>query len=191
MELYFGYLSGIVIALSFVPYLISIFKGEAKPERASWLIWTILGVISFLSQMAKGADASLWLVGVQVLGDALIFILAIWYGMRGFAKRDKVALAFAGLSLILWYITKEPAIALFLAIAIDASGAILTIIKSYEEPDTEPLLAWILTFLGGFFGMFAVGSWDWVLLAFPIYIFVINIAIVASILLGRKKVNIK
>ncbi|MFA6254146.1 MAG: hypothetical protein WC640_02755 [Candidatus Paceibacterota bacterium] len=187
---FFGYLSGIVIALSFVPYLISIFRGNAKPERASWFIWTILGVISFFSQLAKGADASLWLVGVQAIGDGLIFVLAIWYGMGGFARRDKWALAFAGVSLILWYLTNEPAVALFLAIVIDASGAILTMIKSYEQPATEPLLAWILTFLGGFFAIFAVGSWNWVLLAFPVYVFVINVAIVSSILLGQKRVKI-
>lgn len=186
MTAFFGYLSGVFIAIAFIPYLISIFRKEARPERASWLIWTVLGSISFFSQWAKGADTSLWLAGTQALGDGLIFVLAIWYGMGGFAKRDKIALAFAGVSLILWYLTKEPAVALFLAIAVDAAGAVLTIIKSYREPATEPLSAWILTFIGGFFAIFSVGSWNWILLAFPIYIFAINMAITASIILGKK-----
>ena len=191
MTQYFGYLSGLVILLSFVPYLVAIFKGEAKPERASWFIWTILGVISFSSQWAKGANDSLWLVGVQALGDGLIFVLALWYGLGGFARRDKIALGFVAISLLLWYITNEPALALCLAIIIDASGAVLTILKSHNQPATEPLSAWILTSVGGFIGIFAVGSWNWILLAFPIYIFVVNAAIIGSILLGRRKLRLQ
>jgi len=187
MSLYSGYLSAIFITLSFVPYTIAVFKHQAKPERASWFIWAVLGGISFFSQWAKGATHSLWLPGIQGIGDLGIFILAIWYGMGGWQKRDKIGLVIAAVSLLLWYITKEPAVALFLAIIMDAVGGVLTAMKSYEHPATEPLIAWILTCLGGFFAIFAVGGWDWVLLAFPLYTFIINFIIIASILLGRRK----
>ena len=119
MTQYFGYLSAIFITLSFLPYLIYIFKGETKPERASWFIWSVLGSIAFFSQLAKGASSSLWLPGIQTIGDISIFIFAIKYGMGGFSRRDKWALGVAGISLILWYITKEAMIALFFAILID------------------------------------------------------------------------
>jgi hypothetical protein len=187
MTQYFGYISGIFITISFIPFLISIFKGEAKPERASWFIWSVIGGISFFSLLAKGASSSLWLPGVQVIGDTIIFLLAIKYGMGGMAKRDKWALGVAAISLILWYITREPAVALFLAILIDGSGGVLTIIKSYEHPTTEPLIAWVLTMLGGFFSIFSVGSWNWILLAFPLYTFLVNAMIVVSIKLGQRK----
>ena len=184
---YFGYLSGICITVSFLPYLVSIFKGQAKPERVSWLIWSILGGIAFFSQLAKGASASLWLPGLQTLGDTIVFVLAIKYGMGGMQKRDLWALAIAGVSLILWYATREPAVALFLAILIDASGAVLTVLKSYEHPTTESVSAWVLTGLGGLLAVFAVGSWDWVLLVFPAYILIASTAIVGAIKFGQKK----
>jgi hypothetical protein len=189
MTQYFGYLSGIFIILSFLPYLISIFKGQTKPERASWLLWVILGGIAFSSQLAKGASASLWLPAFQTIGDIFILILSIKYGMGGLLKRDKVAFVVAGLSLILWYITREPIIALLLAILIDATGATLTAIKSYEHPTTESISAWVLTGFGGFFAIFAVGNWNWVLLLFPIYTFLANVAIVSSIKLGQRVVH--
>ena len=187
MTQYLGYVSGVLLILSFLPYLKGIFKHETKPERASWLIWSILGGIAFFSQLAKGATNSLWMPGVQTIGDLLIFLLAIKYGMGGLLKRDITALSAAGISLVLWYFTNEPAVALFIAIFIDGVGALLTMIKSYEHPRTESITSWILTALGGFFGIFAVGAWNFVLLAFPLYIFVANVAIVTTIIIGRKR----
>ncbi|MDP2705762.1 MAG: hypothetical protein Q8O49_00975 [bacterium] len=184
---YFGYLSGIFILFSFVPYLISIFKKETKPERASWLIWSILGGISFFSQLAKGATDSLWLTGIQTFGDLLIFLFAIKYGIGGLLKRDIWALAGAGFSLIIWYLTNEPIFALFIAIFIDALGGVLTIMKSYEHPGTESISAWVLTALGGLFAAFAVGQWNFVLLSFPVYIFLISVIILLAEIFGWKR----
>lgn len=105
--------------------------------------------------------------------------------MGGLLKRDKFALCIAGMGLVLWYVTREPLVALLLAILIDATGATLTIIKSYEHPTTEPIVAWVLTGLGGFFAIFAVENWNWVLLLFPLYTLLANAMIVTSIKLGE------
>ncbi len=189
----FGYLSGIVILLAFIPYLRDIFLGKTKPERASWLIWGILGSIALASQYAKGASFSLLFNGVQTFGDLFIFILAIRYGIGGFMKRDIFALIGVAIGLVLWYLTKEAALALLIVIFIDGTGTVLTIIKSYENPTTETMSAWILTALGGLLACIAVGKFNIILLAFPFYTFLANLGIIASIKLGLKKqtLNIK
>jgi len=104
--------------------------------------------------------------------------LAIKYGLGGFLKRDIVALFGAAMGLSLWYLTKE---ALFIVIFIDAIGATLTVIKSYESPTTETVSSWVFTFLGGFFACFAVGSFNLILLAFPFYICLASLAILVAI----------
>jgi len=182
-----GYLSGLAILMSFVPYIKDIFLGKTKPERMSWLIWAILGSIAFFSQLAKGASYSLFLVGAQAIGDLLVFILAIKYGLGGFLKRDIFALIGSGVGLFLWYITKEAAIALFIIIFIDATGAILTVLKSYEKPSTETISSWVLTFIGGFFACIAVGSLNFILLAFPFYICLASLSILITIKLGFQR----
>ena len=182
-----GYLSGIAIALSFVPYIRDIFLDKTRPERISWLIWAILGLISFFSQFAKGASYSLTMTGVQFFGDLTIFILAIKYGLGGFLKRDRLALVGAGASLFLWYITNEPAFALFLVIFIDAIGVVLTVIKAYENPETETISSWEFTFVGGVLGCIAVGNFNLVLLAFPLYISLASISILIAIKLGFRR----
>ena len=173
--------------MSFLPYIRDIFKGKTKPERISWLIWAILGSISFFSQFAKGASYSLVLVGAQTFGDLFIFILAIKWGFGGFLKRDIFALVGAGIGLVLWYVTKEAAVALFVAIFIDAIGVVLTVIKSYEEPTTETISSWVLTLLAGVLACIAVGSFNLVLLAFPFYIFLASAAILIAIKLGFQR----
>ncbi len=186
MHQFFGYLSAITVIASFIPYIASMLRRKAKPERASWFIWTMLGSIAFFSQLAKGATNSLWLPAMQTLGDAMIFILSIKFGMGGWHPRDKIAFSAVLAGLALWYFTKNAASALFAVIAIDASGGILTIIKSNEHPATEPFSAWLLTCLAGLAGIFAVQNLNWILLAFPIYTFVMNAIIIAIIFWQRE-----
>jgi hypothetical protein len=177
----------VAILASFVPYTRDIFLGKTRPERISWLIWAILGAISFCSQFAKGASHSLVLTGAQAVGDLFIFFLAIKYGIGGFLKRDIAGLCGAALGLILWYVTKEAAVALFVVIGIDAIGAVLTVFKSYENPGTETVSAWVLTFVGGFLACVAVGSWNPILLAFPFYICLASLAILVALRLGSRR----
>jgi len=179
-----GYLSGIAILLSFVPYIRDIFRNKTKPERISWLIWSILGSIAFFSQFAKGASYSLIMPGAQTIGDLLIFIFAIKYGLGGFTKRDITALIGASVALFLWYLTSEATVALFLIIFIDGVGAVLTVIKSYENPTTETVSSWVLTFIGGALACLSVGKIDFILLAFPIYICLASLSILVSIKIG-------
>jgi hypothetical protein len=182
-----GYLSGIAILLSFVPYLRDVFHRKTKPERISWLIWAILGLISFFSQFAKGATYSLVMTGAQAFGDLFIFIVAIKFGLGGFKKRDILALIGAAIGLICWQITNEAAIALFIVIFIDATGAILTVLKAYEKPSTETISSWVLTFVGGALACVAVGRLNFILLAFPFYICLASLSILIAIKLGFQR----
>ena len=182
----FGYLSGVAILASFVPYIRDIFLNKTRPERMSWLIWAILGGISFFGQFAKGASWSLIMTGGQALGDLLVFALAIKWGLGGFMKRDIFAMVGAALGLILWYLTNEAAVALFIVVAIDATGTVLTVIKSYENPGTETASAWVLTFFGGLFGCLAVGSFNLILLMFPFYVCVACVVILTAMKLGER-----
>jgi hypothetical protein len=179
-----GYLSGVAILISFLPYIRDIFQDKTKPERISWLIWAILGAISFFSQPVEGANYSLMMTGGQFFGDLFVFLLAIKFGFGGFMKRDKVALIGACASLFLWYVTREAAIALFMVILIDAIGVYLTVVKTYENPETETISTWAFTFVAGLLGCIAVGEFNLVLLAFPFYISLAGVTILLAIKLG-------
>jgi hypothetical protein len=185
----FGFISGLLTIASFIPYLRDIFRLKTKPERASWLIWSITSGIAFTSQLAKGATYSLWLPGVDIVGLILVFFLSIRYGVGGFTKRDVIALIFVIAGLIIWSVTKEAAYALYIIICIDAIGSLLTAYKGFEDPQSETMLTWILASAAGLFALFAVGSMNMVLLSYPLYIFIANLLIVTAIFFGKTKVK--
>jgi hypothetical protein len=181
---FFGITSGVLSAICYIPYIRDIFKGSTKPERATWFIWSVLTSILLFAQLAKGATNSIWLTVVQSLGVILIFALSIKFGEGGLQRRDILALIAAGIGLVAWYFTKEAAVALWLTIAIDFSGASLTIVKAYQEPETETQSTWVLSGIAGIFGAMAVGYLSLSLLAFPIYVIVVNFAVFFAIRLG-------
>ncbi len=187
MLYFFGLISGVLSIIGGAPYVYDILKKTTKPERATWFIWSILGSIAFFSQFAKGATDSLWLTGAQTIIVLIIFLLSLKFGVGGFNRMDIAALIFAGIALILWYLTNEATVALFLVILIDAIGGMPTIIKSYEAPESESLISWLLFGISGIFAMVAVGSFNFILLSYPAYIFLFNVGVVAAILLGRKR----
>ena len=186
---FFGYLSGIFIAIGFFPYIQDILHGETKPQRATWFIYTVLSSIAFFSQLAEGATFSLWLTGIDTIAVTVIFILSIKHGVGGFSIKDYVALLVAFLGLVAWFYTKEAAIALYLVIGIDAIGTYLTIDKTYKDPMSETYIAWVLSAFAGIFSMLAVGSFNVILLSYPLYIFLANAAVVMTIEFGKRRLK--
>lgn len=182
-----GILGGLISGLSYIPYIKDVLAKKTRPERASWIIWATLTAIAFFSQLAKGATSSLWLPFFETLGTSIVFLLSIKNGVGGATKRDIFILISAAIGLVLWYFTKEPAVALYIVIAVDATGTIPTIIKSYQEPETETFITWIMVTIAGIFAMFSVGKLDLILLSYPFYIFAANGAIALAMVLGKKK----
>ena len=84
----------------------------------------------------------------------------------------------------------EPAIALIFVIVIDAIGGLLTVLNAYENPYSEILITWLLSGTSGIFATLAVGSLNYILLAYPVYIIAINYAVVVASFLGKRRVNL-
>jgi hypothetical protein len=182
-----GFVGGIISISGYIPYIRDVIKKTTYPERASWLIWDVLTAIAFFSQLAKGASASLWLPGFEVGGLSIVLILSIKSGKGGLSRKDILALIGAGIGLVLWYVTKEPAVALYIIICIDMIGTILTLEKAYRNPESETMSTWFLVAIAGILSIIAVGKVNIVLLSYPFYIFAANAAIVVAIALGQRK----
>jgi len=134
----------------------------------------------------EGATHSLWFAGVQVGATILIFGLSITRGRGAYlSNADFLVLLAAQVGLVLWYFTEDAAYALAITISISLLGGLLTIAKAYRDPESETLATWVLSFVASVAAILAVGEANAVLLAYPVYLFLLNGAIVAAILLGR------
>lgn len=189
MEKIFGYISAFFAIVSIFPYIRDILRLKTKPQRVTWFIYSVLGSISFFSQLAKGASDSLWLPGVITVNVVIIFLLSLRFGVGGFSKKDYVVLSIAALGLLAWKVTNEAAIALYIVILIDASATYLTLEKSYKSPETETASLWIFSSLAGFFSLIAVGSLNIVLISYPLFIMLADGAVAVTVLIRNRIVG--
>src|SRR5476649_2301128 len=113
MQQALGFLSGLLTAISYIPYIKDILAKKTKPQRTSWFIWSIAMVIAFFSQLAQGASQSLWFTAFDAAGSVLVFTLALWFGTGGFVKRDMVVMSILSVGLALWFFTHNSLFALF------------------------------------------------------------------------------
>lgn len=180
-----GKVAGIVSLVAFVPYILAILRGETKPNRASWWIWTVVGFMLGASYFSSGANHTIWVPVSFIIGPLAIIILSIKYGEGGWTRFDRYCLIGAGVSVVLWWMFSSPLIALFINLFIDFMGALPTIRKAYNEPESEDRTAWMLFFAGNIVNLFAVESWTLTIAAYPIYMFFASGLITVFIFIRR------
>jgi hypothetical protein len=178
-------LSVVFFLLASPPYIIDTLKGKTKPERATWFVFSVLGIIAFISQAKLGATWSLVFSGMDTVGSLIVFSLSINYGVGGWTVLDRIALSVAacGVAVALW--AHQPLIALVGDLLADISGTVLTIYKTFRAPDSETTISWLLVGTGAFTGVLAVGSFNIALLLYPVYIMFANYSVPVAQAVGR------
>ena len=138
-----GMIAGVIAFLAYIVYIISIFRGKTKPNRATWWIWAFMGLVVGLSYYASGAENTIWVPFVEFIEPFSIALLSIKYGEGGLEnKTDLICLFGAIVSIILWIIFDNPVVAIVINLAVDSFAIIPTIKKSYLRPEGEDFWAW-------------------------------------------------
>lgn len=182
-----GIIAGIIALLAYVVYVISIFRGGSKPNRATWWIWAFMGLVLALSYDFSGASNTIWVPYVEFLGPFTIALLSLKYGEGGLDNKTDLLCLFGSIvSVTLWIIFNNPVVALVTNLAIDSFAIIPTIKKSYLRPEGEDFWAWFGTGVADTLNMFAVEKITFAILLYPIYMLVSDLIII-FILLFRKK----
>jgi hypothetical protein len=177
----FGIASGLVLLLGNVPYILSIRRGDTRPSRVTWGIWTIIGLILLWSSYISGATNTLWLLASLVISQSLITFYAFKYGQGKWQQLDKFCLAGAGLSLLLWLVSGSPLVALLMNTTMDMLGAVPTIRKVYRDPSSEDLVFWLMSFTSALLNLFAIEQLSLSFVIFPTYLFILNITMLLLI----------
>jgi len=165
-----GILAGILSIAGYVPYIIGILQGTTRPNRATWLIWALVGGLLAFSYMQSGDAHSIWLPLGYFVGPFVTMILAFRYGYVAWSRLDTVCVVAALLSLIPWIFSHNPLMTLMINVVIDATGAIPTLIKTYQEPETEDFWAWLIFFAANTIELFAIETWN-LASVYPVYLF--------------------
>lgn len=178
-----GKSAAILALLAMIPYIRSIFRGETKPERASWFIWVVVNYSLVFSYHSSGATTTIWLNIAYVLTSTTVFLLSLKYGVGGYTRLDIFCLLGAAAGLVLWWLTSDPVTAVYMNIAVDALGFLPTIKKAYFHPGTENKLSWNLSVISNGLNVLALTTWQLKIAAFPVYNLIFN-ALLAILLYG-------
>lgn len=167
-----GIVAGFLAIFGYLPYIVSIFQGKTKPNKATWIIWTVVGGLLAFSYLAEGDQNTIWLPIGYFVGPLLVAILSFRYGYSTWTKIDKVCLIVAILSLIPWLLSQDATWTLIINVLIDMSGALPTIVKAYREPETEDMTAWWIFFIANTLQVIAISYWN-IAAIYPIYLFIL------------------
>ena len=170
-----------------LPYIKDTLKGKTKPNRVSWLMWSIAPLIGTIAAVINGVGWAVLPVFMAGFIPVLVFISSSFnkdsYWKLG--KFDYLCGFFSAVALILWAVTKNPVVAIFFSIVGDFSAGVPTLIKSWKHPETETVAiyaAGIFTVLTGFA---AVKTWNFSSVGFLIYLLIFNIITTILILRSR------
>jgi len=181
----FGMVAGALQSLFYVPYIRDVLRGSTRPHRGSWAIWCVLSVIVLASQRADGGRWSLVMVIAQLVGGVTILLLAADRGVGGTSRIDLGLGAIAAAGLIGWYLAGDPTVATLCVVLADCIAVIMMLPKTYAHPYSETRSSFVFSAASGVFAMLAVGSLEFGLLLYPVYLTVADAVVVALITYRR------
>jgi hypothetical protein len=171
-----------------IPYIFSIVRGETKPHQFSWLIFTIMNGIVMISQFLEGARASVIISVIFFLYSFVEFLLSLKYGVRDSSRLDRWLLGFALLTIVLWLLTRNNALAIWLTVLIDVFATTMLILKIKQHPGSEPFWLWFAATMAFVFTCLSLADKPFgILYVRPLYGILSDVAVLAAILYYHPK----
>ena len=160
---------------------------ETKPNQVTWFLWMLAPSIGTAAALADGVS---WAVlPVFMAGFVPMCVLfASFVNKNAYWKLgafDYTCGSVSVLALVLWYITKEPVVAIIFAATADGLAALPTLSKAWSYPETETGAVYAAALFGALTSFLAIQMWTPSEYIFPAYLVFIDSAILFVIY--RKK----
>lgn len=163
-------------------YIRAMVKGQTRPNRVTWLMWSIAPFIATAAEVYSGVTWAVIPVFMTGFAPFLIFCASIFtkaYWRLG--KFDYLCGAISVLALVLWVITMEPVLSIILAIVADAIASIPTLTKAYHNPETESVWPFLTGIFNAAVALAVAMTWSFNEVSFPIYLLAINVLLVLMV----------
>lgn len=175
---------GVIIQfLGGLMYLIDTIKGRIKPNKVTWLLWAIVPFIAFFAEVKQGVGI-LSLTTFIVGFNPLLIFLASFVNKKAQWRLgifDLVCGFLSILGLFLWFTTKVGNLAILFSILADVLAGLPTIVKAYENPETENDLPFTMGTISAIIAILTIRKWDFQYYGFPVYLFFVNLLIAVVI----------
>lgn len=149
-------LSTIMVVISPITYIVSIFQGKSKPHKVTRFILAIALTLNFVSVIAANGNMGAKIyAGIVFAQGIIVFILSLWHGMGGSSIFDFACLAIAGIGVVGWKITGNPIIGIWFATLADLAAYLPAFVKTWKHPHTESPWYYIIGGLAAYLSLIA------------------------------------
>jgi hypothetical protein len=181
---YFAYFTIAFGLLGSFFYIKDIFNNKAKPNRVSWIFWTIAPFVGVYVGYKSGISIPLLLSTFTAGFIPLIILIASCFNKNSYWKTTTFDLLCGLLSLvaiIIWVTTKNGVVSMSFAVLADLFAGIPTVIKSWKHSQTENIGPFSAGILNQIITFFIITNFSTLNLVFPVYLVAINIVIILGI----------
>lgn len=184
-------LGGVMNLMGAVYYMLSMSRGEAKPNRVTWFLWALAPLIGFSAALWEGARWSAIPILTAGLGPLFIFGYSFFVKSAFWKLKhlDYMCGTLSLLALILWFFTKNGSYAIFLMIITDALAAVPTYIKAWKYPETESDATFYGALLSSSAALLSVRDWRFAEFGFPLYLVLMCVTYIAIYRYGRYRIR--
>lgn len=182
----FVFLGFAITLIGLFSYLKDTIQGKVQPNRVTWFLWALAPLIAFTAQIQEGVGLEAVLTFSVGFNPLLVF-LASFLNKKAQWKLTKFDFICGGLSvlgLILWFITKDPIMAIVFAILADTLAALPTIVKSWKEPETENYWPFLTAIINSGIALLIIKDWNFATAGFTLYIF--SLCVLLTVLIKFK-----
>lgn len=180
---YLVFVAAFASLLAAFVYIRSMFKGQTRPNRVTWFMWSIAPFIATAAAVSNGVGWAVIPVFMSGFSPFLVFT-ASFFNKKAYWKLssfDYLCGILSGLAVVLWFVTNDPNLAIIFAIVSDAIAAVPTLIKAWHNPKTESSWPFIIGVFSPMTSFLVATTWGFSELAFPIYLILINALLVFAV----------
>jgi hypothetical protein len=177
--------SGLPVLAS-LTYIISIVRGQTRPQRMTRFLLVIITLLMAASLWLAGDTSGVWLALVSFVQAVVIFGVSLKRGMGGTSRLDWTCLGLCLAGLALWLLAGWPWFGLLASIVADAVAMVPALRKTMRWPHTELTLFYAIDVFAGL-AIVLAGPLTLQAIVFPAYIALINLVFVIAIRWPRRQ----
>lgn len=184
----FVYVGAFLSVAASVPYVWGVLRGDAKPNRVTWSVWTLSAALAFAGEVDEGVGVQAVSTLAAAVGPGLVLAASFVNPKASWAVRklDVVCGVTALVGLALWMATGEGESAIAFSLGAVTAAAIPTFIKAHRHPETESALCFVLVTGNAIIRLLTIDRWDFANTAYALHMLAMSGALAAVILLARR-----
>jgi hypothetical protein len=177
-----------------LPYAVATARSQVRPERVTWLIWTLASATVLAGQLLGGAPLSAWLLTAAAgLGPLLVIVASLVNRELGWrwSPVNLACLGVAAVGWLVWVLSGDALLAVVMGVLVNTAATIPTVLNGLHDGEHEQYLPYVTTGVAGVLTLLIIPwPWTWLDALYAGHIAVLCALIIGAIHLGRQRAGV-